>query len=312
MTTGNVLLWNRRQFLALGGLGLMGLSLAPAQTPPEKKLPDRQPADALDGPPIVSARAWVIAEGQTGRVLWGSRESLQLTMASTTKIMTAHLVLQLAADDPKRLDEIHTVSETSARTGGSSARIRAGERYTVRDLLHGLLLPSGNDAAMALAEHFGPSYRPANADTAPVAAFVAQMNRRAETLQMPQTRYFDPHGNSSNHSSARDLAKLAATAMTDPLFRRLVGTRRYTCEATDAQGEKRPVTWDNTNQLLNIEGFDGVKTGTTTAAGACLVASGRRGADHLLVVVLGCSSTEGRYVDSRNLFRWAWRQRENR
>ena len=77
----------------------------------------------------------------------------------------------------------------------------------------------------------------------------------------------------------------------------------------DPAGRSRDVVWTNTNKLLETEGYDGVKTGTTTAAGACLVASGRLGDDHLIVVVLGAGSSEGRYADARNLFRWAWRQR---
>src|SRR5205823_9285696 len=88
-----------------------------------------------------------------------------------------------------------------------------------------------------------------------------------------------------------------------------VQTRRHAYEVADPEGQKRLVTWKNTNRLLDIEGYDGVKTGTTNAAGSCLVASGRRGSDHLLVVVLGSTSNEGRYVDARNLFRWAWQQR---
>src|SRR5207245_3634539 len=88
-----------------------------------------------------------------------------------------------------------------------------------------------------------------------------------------------------------------------------VQTRRHQCEVAGADGKKRTVTWTNTNQLLGVEGYDGVKTGTTTAAGSCLVASGRRGSDQLIVVVLGSTSNDGRYVDSRNLFRWAWLER---
>jgi D-alanyl-D-alanine carboxypeptidase (penicillin-binding protein 5/6) len=88
-----------------------------------------------------------------------------------------------------------------------------------------------------------------------------------------------------------------------------VRTRRHNCEALDAKGARRKVEWNNTNRLLDIEGYDGIKTGTTTAAGSCLVASGRRGTDHLIVVVLGCTSNDSRYIDTRNLFRWGWQQR---
>lgn len=109
-------------------------------------------------------------------------------------------------------------------------------------------------------------------------------------------------------SSARDLAALAHRSLKDERFRGYVGTRRHTCSVTANDGTKRDVTWTNTNQLLDVEGYDGVKTGTTAPAGACLVASGRRGTDHRIVVVLGSTSGDARYTDARNLFRWAWRE----
>lgn len=230
-------------------------------------------------------------------------------MASTTKIMTAFLVLQLAADNPKILDEEVAISELADKTGGSTAQIRTGDRFVTRDLLYGLLLPSGNDAAVALAEHFGGRFRAANKNETPLATFVAQMNRQAQQLKLAETRYFDPHGIGKNTTSARDLTTLTWNAMQNSTFRQLVQTRRHRCESTDVKGQRRTVIWNNTNQLLNIEGYDGVKTGTTTAAGYCLVGSGRRGSDHLLVVVLGSTSNDSRYIDARNLFRWAWRER---
>jgi D-alanyl-D-alanine carboxypeptidase (penicillin-binding protein 5/6) len=218
-------------------------------------------------------------------------------------------VLRLAAENPRVLDEAVVVTEMAARTVGSSARIRAGDRIPVRELLYGLLLPSGNDAAAAFAEHFGPRFRGENDATAPVAAFVTQMNRQAQTLQLAETRYLDPHGLGANQTSARNLATLAWNAMQDERFRHYVQTRRHQYDVTTAENKQRPVTWTNTNRLLGIEGYEGIKTGTTNAAGSCLVASGRRGMNHLYIVVLGSTSDEGRYVDARNLFRWAWQQR---
>lgn len=298
---------NRRRFLATSAITFLGLNKALAQAP-EQPLPALQPMERLDGPPLVSARAWAIADGSTGRFLWGGNESAELVMASTTKIMTAWIVLQAAAQNEAVLAETITISEQAARTIGSSARIRTGDRIPVREMLYGLLLPSGNDAAAALAEHFGPRYRTA-CDEAPVPAFVAEMNRQARALQLEQTRYFDPHGLGRNHTSARNLATLAFRAMQNDRFRAYVRTRRHTYQIQAADGTSRPVTWNNTNKLLDIEGYEGIKTGTTNAAGSCLVASGRRGADHLYVVVLGATSNDNRYMDARNLFRWAWRQR---
>lgn len=303
---------SRRDFLKAASAGLFGLTLSDclrAQTADEPPLPPRQEAEHLDGPPIVSARAWAIGEGRTGRVLWGTRESAALNMASTTKIMTAWLVLQRAADNSQTLDETITVSRTADETTGSSAQIRTGDRYSVRDLLYGLLLPSGNDAAVAFAEHFGLALRADNQNTPPAAAFVGRMNQQAEMLRLAETRYLDPHGLGQNQTSARNLITLAWNAMQNATFRQIVQTRRHRCEATEANGQKRPVIWNNTNRLLEIEGYEGIKTGTTTAAGSCLVASGRRGDDQLFVVVLGATSNDSRYIDTRNLFRWAWSQR---
>jgi D-alanyl-D-alanine carboxypeptidase (penicillin-binding protein 5/6) len=135
------------------------------------------------------------------------------------------------------------------------------------------------------------------------------MNRRAHTLGLKEVSYSDPHGLSAkNVASVRDLAMLARAAMQDERFRTYVGTSRHQCEVTNAAGEKRTVKWNNTNQLLGIEGYEGVKTGTTTPAGNCLVACGRRGEERVFVVVLGSTATDGRYVDARNLFRWAWQE----
>lgn len=308
---------SRRQFLRTSALGAFSLATAATlsgQQPAEKPLPARRPAEAIDGPPIVSARAWAIFDGRTGRRLHGANDAAALAMASTTKIMTAFIVLRLAGDNPKVLDEAMVISEQATKTVGSSARIRTGDRLPVREMLFGLMLPSGNDAAVALAQHFGGRLRQANAKNTPtpLASFVAEMNRQAGRLKLGETRYIDPHGLGGNETSARDLTTLAYHAMQNATFRQYVQTRRHRAMVIDAKGERRPVTWENTNKLLDIEGYDGIKTGTTTAAGSCLVGSGRRGDDHLLVTVLGCTSNDSRYADTRNLFRWAWRERAAR
>jgi D-alanyl-D-alanine carboxypeptidase (penicillin-binding protein 5/6) len=185
-----------------------------------------------------------------------------------------------------------------------------GEKAKVRDLLYGLLLPSGNDVAVALAEHFGkrlrdPKAPPSDAPLDTLTEFTDEMNRRAIRIGMNRTTFLDPHGNSKNMSTTQDLLRLTWMAMQNPLFRKYVNTRVYRCEIIKTDGTKRRVTWINTNRMLGIDGFDGVKTGTTSGAGACLVASGWRGKDNILVVVLGSTQGDGRYVDTRNLFRWA-------
>jgi D-alanyl-D-alanine carboxypeptidase (penicillin-binding protein 5/6) len=284
-------------------LSLSALQAQPAGTA-------KLPADRLDGPPLVSAKAWAIADGKTGKLLWGASQDEPRVIASITKIMTAWLIYLLALENPAILDEVVLISEKAAKTGGSTAGLKKGEKYIVRDLLHGLMLPSGNDAAVALAEHFGPRFATdAAAKNDPEILFVAEMNRKARSLKMVKTKYHDPHGMSKNSSSAAELLLLTWNAMQNPAFARCVQTAAYKCEATGADGSKRPVTWTNTNRLLAIEGFDGVKTGTTGSAGSCLVSSGWYEKDRFLVVVLGCTSNDSRYLDTRNLFRWAWRER---
>lgn len=278
----------------------------PVLAQPEKSPAPKAAADRLDGPPFVSAKAWAVLDGKTGSVLRGSHEAEALPMASTTKIMTAYIVLGLAASDPAILDEVVTYSERAAKTPGSSAKLQAGEKLPVKDLLYGLLLPSGNDAAVAFAEHFGPRFGKA-ADGDGLQRFIAEMNRRAKSQDLKETAFKDPNGlSSSNVSSARDLARLAWEAMKDERFQKYVGTRRHECEVLEPGGGKRHALWTNTNKLLDIDGYEGVKTGTTTAAGNCLVGSCKRGEDRLIVVVLGAATTDGRYLDARNLFRWGW------
>ncbi len=274
----------------------------------------RQPADTLDGPPFTTAASWAIADGKTGEVLWGYLENKPLEMASTTKMMTALIVARLAKADPKVLDEIVTFSERADRTAGSTSGVKAGEKVAVQELLYGLLLPSGNDAAEAFAEHFHSRLAPETGTStaaAPIAHFVAEMNRVAVELGLRETHFANPHGLPApgHRSSARDLARLAHVVLLDPTLAKIVATPRRGATLVDANGQARNVVWTNTNKLLETEGYDGVKTGTTNGAGACLIASGRHGTDHLIVVILGAQSSDARYVDARNLFRWAWRER---
>lgn len=277
---------------------------------------------ALDGPPLVTAAAWAIGDAASGKVLWGADDEKPRDIASTTKIMTAYVVLKLAAADANVLDETVTFSQRADETPGSTADIRAGESLPVRELIYGLMLPSGNDAAVALAEHFGDRFAPperdntsggASGDTKDkpidaVARFISEMNRHAAALGMTHSHFENPHGLTaeSHRSSAGDLVRLAHAALAVPRFRDYVTTYQRGCTVAHTSGYRRNVVWRNTNRLLSIEGYDGVKTGTTTAAGACLVALARRGDRELIAVVLGSTSNDARYVDARNLLRWAW------
>jgi D-alanyl-D-alanine carboxypeptidase (penicillin-binding protein 5/6) len=287
-------------------LGALAASAAGAQS--------RVRPESLDGPPVVTAKSWVILDAKSGGAFAGASADARRDMASTTKVMTALLVVEAAEKDPKTLDEVVVFSKRADKTEGSSAKIAEGEKVTVGNLLYGLLLPSGNDAATAFAEHFGrrmPTARLAPKETDPYALFVAEMNRRAGELGLTKTAFANPHGLTSptHKSTADDLAKLAMAALQKPLFRAVVGARKFAGPVTKANGESRTEVWTNTNQLLDYAEYYGVKTGTTSAAGSCLIAAGSRAGDDLILVLLGCTSNESRYADARNLFRWAWSER---
>lgn len=272
------------------------------------------PPDRLDGPPVVSCKAWAVGDAKTGQLLWGAQEAAPAEIASTTKIMTAHVVLTLAAREPAALAEEVRISKRADATSGSTAMIRAGDAISVDELLYGLMLPSGNDAATALAEHFGRRFEPpegGDAQTDPFERFVAEMNRTARRLEMHDSHFMNPHGlpDSAHRSSARDLLRLAATALQNPQFRKYAVTRQHGARVVGRGGKVRNLVWKNGNRLLEIGGYEGIKTGTTSQAGACLVSAGVHDNDRLIVVVLGATSNDARYIDARNLFRWAWKTR---
>jgi len=244
-------------------------------------------------PPPLQARAAFLMDMQTGAVLFTKNPDLRLPMASTTKITTAVLALQYL-----RLNARVRVSRAAAAVGESTMGLQQGELLTVRQLLYGLMLNSGNDAAIALAERVAGS----------VKRFVVMMNALARSLHMRHTHYATPHGlDAPRHfSSARDLATIAAYAMRDPVFRRIVATASYHVRATKHNHEH----WlASVNRVMFwYPGVDGVKPGDTDLAGLCQVASVRRDGHHLLAVLL---NTPTLVNDIRNLlnyglqdFRW--------
>ncbi len=255
--------------------------------PPLRLGPDQVTAIVQQGrPPQISAAAAVVVDLDSGITLYAQGADVPWPPASTVKVMTALLVLQ-SAD----IREEVVVSDRAAATGGSRMGLVAGERLTVLDLLYGLLLPSGNDAAVALAEHVAGSE----------AAFVAQMNLEAARLGLEHTRFANPHGLDADgqYTSASDLVRIARAALAYPVFVEIVGTARAWVAGRDLT---------NTNQLLgSYPAADGIKTGTTDAAGECLIASVSRRGHRLVTVLLG---SRDRYADARALLNYAqagWR-----
>lgn len=290
-----------------------------------ERLPAGEPEE-IDGTPVVTAASWAIADGATGELLWGYRADARMKTASITKTMCALVALEIAEKDPAVLDERIVFSDVADRVGGSTSELVEGEGVSLRSALYGLMLPSGNDMGVAIAEHFHPRLDPPDsgmrakhsgkAIPAGRENFLAEMNRLAERIGMEGTYYSAPFGDGGESagptSTAADLCLLAHRAMANPILAEIVGTQRFVAEVSRPDGSVREQVWVNTNDLLSLDrGYSGIKTGTTVSAGHCLLATGERNGRRLHVVVLGASGNSGRVADARNLFRFGWRQLES-
>lgn len=266
---------------------------------------------AVEPQPVTcSAKAWAITHGKTGKVLLGRNDEDPREIASLTKIMTLYTALQLLKELDISLTSDVTVSTKAANMNGTSARLQPGDHLKLVDLMHGMMLPSGNDAAQCIAEFFGrqlAEHRGIPGMTKDFdKLFVREMNQQADKLRLRKTFYQNPHGMSlkRNHSTAHDVNTLACIAMRLTLFRSIVNTQIYSCKITDKRGDDRIWTWENTNKLLQ-RGYEGVKTGVTDAAGPCLCASWKEGETRVIVTVLGSKSMEERWEEVPRLVTWA-------
>ncbi|MDD5559576.1 MAG: D-alanyl-D-alanine carboxypeptidase [Candidatus Methylomirabilis sp.] len=229
----------------------------------------------LTDPDQLSAASAILMDADTGAILFARHHMEQRSPASTTKIMTALLILEEG-----RLDDKVVISERAAAVTGTGLGLRRGQRVVLRDLLWAILLKSANDAALAAAEHVGGSEE----------GFVEKMNAKANSLGMQGTHFANPHGldNPDHYSTAHDLAILARQALRNPTFARMVQTREARLAILTGRNGKvvKRKELRTHNQLLGqFFGADGVKTGYTERAGRCLVASATRG-DHRLIAVL--------------------------
>lgn len=279
-----------KRFLPLYGLllvilvGAMCLPLFPADVPASETVADTAgnstvltyPLDLTDDAAndgfSVPAGSAILIDADTGSVLYAQNADMQRGMASTTKIMTALVILETLLPE-------QTVEITPEMTGaeGSSLYLQAGEHLTVEQLLYGLMLESGNDAAEALAIACDGS----------IEKFAERMNVRAKTLGLTHTHFANPHGLSASghYTTARELALITAEAMKNELFRTIVSTYRMQVPYLDQPGA-RYLT--NHNPILQkYEGMIGVKTGWTTADGKCFVTAAERDGLTLIAVTLG-------------------------
>ncbi|GAA0421322.1 serine hydrolase [Streptomyces luteireticuli] len=258
-------------------------------------------AEAADGPSGIGAKGAYLLDSGANRALWGKDADVARPIASTTKIMTAVVAL---AGRPSDLDKQVTVKQSYrdyvTRHGASTADLRTGDRLTVRQLLYALMLPSGCDAAYALADALGSG----GGETERTASFVARMNREAALLGMRNTHFdsFDGITTGGNHSTPRDLAKLARHALGNST---LVTVTKAMSTQQKAQNVNRRYTWYNTNKLLgSYDGVLGVKTGSTRASGPCLVFAARRGGRTVVGVLL--NDAPNRYPDAARMLDYAY------
>ena len=239
--------------------------------------------------PKTNSRRYIVYDRISKSMIIGKNEDVKSAMASTTKIMTTIVILEKAD-----LNEKVTVSAKAGGTGGSRLGLKRGDKASVRDLLYGLMLRSGNDAAVALAEHVGGS----------VKGFAELMNEKAIELGLTNTHFVTPHGldDANHYTTALELAKLTDYAMDNETFAKIVGTKSTTIYINN---QSRQI--NNTNELLGVlNGVVGVKTGFTNNAGRCLVTETKRNNMDIITIVLGADTKKDRTKDSVNLIEYTF------
>ena len=239
--------------------------------------------------PKTNSRRYIVYDRISKSMIIGKNEDVKSAMASTTKIMTTIVILEKAD-----LNEKVTVSAKAGGTGGSRLGLKRGDKASVRDLLYGLMLRSGNDAAVALAEHVGGS----------VKGFAELMNEKAIELGLTNTHFVTPHGldDANHYTTALELAKLTDYAMNNETFAKIVGTKSTTIYINN---QSRQI--NNTNELLGVlNGVVGVKTGFTNNAGRCLVTETKRNNIDIITIVLGADTKKDRTKDSVNLIEYTF------
>jgi serine-type D-Ala-D-Ala carboxypeptidase (penicillin-binding protein 5/6) len=274
----------------------------------------------------LSAEAYIVIDHHTGHVLREFNANKKLQVASLTKIATAAVVLDWANASSESLDQFATVPSLRPEIMNTQGvRWSAGDRASLKDLLYASLLQSDNVAAQTLASHVGRAISGGNDPDLHTISFVAQMNALARKLNMPNTRFLNPHGLDTlerklPYSTAEDMAKLSAYTMSTPAFLFLVSQRERRISVQREDGSKSEFKLVNTNQLLGKNAIDGLKTGTTKRAGECLAISAARSPEvrkegesffvtprRLEVVVLGSNN---RFGEAQELLNAGWGEHE--
>ncbi|MFI0812346.1 D-alanyl-D-alanine carboxypeptidase family protein [Streptomyces echinatus] len=293
------------------GAGVLATAPAHADT-----APPAAPARTVTAAPQVSAQGAYAMNTATGKQLFGKAPTGRLRTGSTTKIMTALVVLSQRNVDLKKKVKIkkeytdYVIDPATDQQRYSSANLILGDSMSVGDLLYGLLLPSGCDAAYALADTYGTGSTTAQRTK----SFIAKMNGKARELGLKDTHFdsFDGVSNGKNYSSPRDLARLAGTALKNRTFKTVVGTKVYDDMQSYRPGggthAMRP--WNNSNKLLtSYRGAFGVKTGSGPEAKFCLVFAATRGSRTIVGTVLADTSADQRFTDAKKILDYGFTQR---
>lgn len=263
--------------------------VGPARAQQTSDVPPHEAVSSRPAAPAIGAAAGILLDATAGKILWAKDDKTPRPPASLTKILTALVVLKNG-----RLTDSTTISEAARFAPGGRTYAEQGWSFTVEELLWGLLLQSGNDAAVALAEKVSPD--------GTVPGFMKMANKMAKDIGATDTNMVNPHGyDEPGHlTTARDLALITFAAMKDPVFAQMVATKAHDVKWGDGQ----PHTFINHNKLLNrYEGAIGVKTGFTGGAGHCLVSAVERDGNRLIAVVMG---SPDHYAESIALYDWGF------
>lgn len=249
--------------------------------------------EAEEAEPQINSRIALIYDRTSGKIMYEKNGNKQTPMASTTKIMTAIVVLENA-----NLKDVVTIDSKAAGMGGSRLGLKKNDKITVNDLLYGLMLRSGNDAAVALANYVGGS----------IEGFAEMMNAKAKEMGLTNSHFVVPHGldNEGHYTTAYELAKMADYALQIEKFKEIVSTYSATITINGY-----PKAINNTNKLLgSVAGVYGVKTGFTNGAGRCLVAACERDNLDIITVIIGADTNNQRTEDSKELIEYAYKEFE--
>ncbi|RUR30569.1 D-alanyl-D-alanine carboxypeptidase family protein [Vreelandella nanhaiensis] len=257
-----------------------------------QEIPQPQPQTIIPAAPQLAASSWILMDANSGRILAEHNSDERLAPASLTKLMTAYLVERELDRDTIQLEDLVNISETAWRTGGSKMFIEVGNQVRVDDLLHGIIIVSGNDASVAMAEHLAGGEAP----------FADLMNQHAARLGMENTHFENATGlpGENHYSTARDMALLSRHIINDyPEHYAIYSQRHFSYGGIDQP---------NRNRLLwRDPSVDGLKTGWTDAAGYCLVSSAERDGMRLISVVMGTNSEEARAQETQKLLSYGFR-----